>query len=552
VKIGLAQYDPTIGAFKHNVAQLVRFAGKARDEGCELVIFPELAVCGYPPRDLLEREEFIQDNRKAMDRLMSGVKGIAVLCGCVSPNTKRAGKPIYNTAILFEEGKVLANVHKRLLPSYDIFDETRYFEPGTESTPVYFKGLSLGITICEDIWNDSDIFPEHNYHVDPVAELAEKGTDVFITINSSPFDIEKTAFRYHILEHLATKYRRPFFYVNAVGGQDCLIFDGNSMAVDHAGKIMAQAKDFSEDLVTGDTDTLQGEKHMVSASKEEAAVKALKLGLKDYATRCGFSKVVLGLSGGIDSSVTAAVAALALGPENVLGVIMPSPYTLEASIEDAEALARNLEIETITIPISGIFDSYLKTLEPVFSGKDRNVTEENIQARIRGNLLMAISNKFGHLVLSTGNKSELAVGYCTLYGDLSGGFALVSDLPKTMVYKVAGYLNSEREIIPGRVLAKAPSAELRPGQKDQDDLPPYEILDVILEKYLEQNTPPDRIIAEGFNPETVYRIVQMVDRSEYKRHQSPIGPRVTGRAFGYGRRYPVVHGYMRRTINVGS
>ena len=552
MKIGLAQYDPTIGAFKHNVAQLVRFAGKARDEGCELVIFPELAVCGYPPRDLLEREEFIQDNLKAMDRLMSGVKGIAVLCGCVSPNTKRAGKPIYNTAILFEEGKVLANVHKRLLPSYDIFDETRYFEPGTESTPVYFKGLSLGITICEDIWNDSDIFPEHNYHVDPVAELAEKGTDVFITINSSPFDIEKTAFRYHILEHLATKYRRPFFYVNAVGGQDCLIFDGNSMAVDHAGKIMAQAKDFSEDLVTGDTDTLQGEKHMVSASKEEAAVKALKLGLKDYATRCGFSKVVLGLSGGIDSSVTAAVAALALGPENVLGVIMPSPYTLEASIEDAEALARNLEIETITIPISGIFDSYLKTLEPVFSGKDRNVTEENIQARIRGNLLMAISNKFGHLVLSTGNKSELAVGYCTLYGDLSGGFALVSDLPKTMVYKVAGYLNSEREIIPGRVLAKAPSAELRPGQKDQDDLPPYEILDVILEKYLEQNTPPDRIIAEGFNPETVYRIVQMVDRSEYKRHQSPIGPRVTGRAFGYGRRYPVVHGYMRRTINVGS
>ncbi|MDL1959094.1 MAG: NAD+ synthase, partial [Deltaproteobacteria bacterium] len=439
----------------------------------------------------------------------------------------------------------------RLLPSYDIFDETRYFEPGTGSVPVSFKGLSLGITICEDIWNDSDLFPEHNYPVNPVAELAEKGTDVFITINSSPFDIKKAAFRYNILRHLATKYRRPFFYINAVGGQDCLIFDGSSMAVDHAGKIMAQAKDFSEDLVTCDTDTLQGEKHMVSASKEETVVKALELGLKDYTIRCGFSKVVLGLSGGIDSSVTAAVAAKAIGPENVLGVIMPSPYTSEASIEDAEALARNLEIQTITIPISDIFDSYLKTLEPVFSGKDRDVTEENIQARIRGNLLMAISNKFGHLVLSTGNKSELAVGYCTLYGDLSGGFALILDLPKTMVYEVAGYLNSEGEIIPKRVLTKAPSAELRPGQKDQDDLPPYEILDLILERYLEQNTPPDRIIAEGFNQETVYRIVQMVDRSEYKRHQAPMGPRVTSRAFGYGRRYPVCHGYGKQ-LEIGN
>ena len=551
MKIGLAQYDPTIGAFRHNVAQLVRLAGKARDGGCELVIFPELAVCGYPPRDLLEREEFIQDNLQAMDWLMSEVKGIAVLCGCISPNTKRAGKPIHNTAVLFEEGNVLAKVHKRLLPSYDIFDETRYFEPGTESTPVNFKGLSLGITICEDIWNDSDLFPEHSYPVNPVAELAEKGTDVFITINSSPFDIEKTAFRYHILRHLAIKYRRPFFYINAVGGQDCLIFDGNSMAVDHAGNIMARAKDFSEDLVTCDTKALQGEVHIVSGSKEEAVVKALKLGLKDYATRCGFSKVVLGLSGGIDSSVAAAVAAQALGPENVLGVIMPSPYTSEASIEDAEALARNLGIRTITIPISGIFDSYLGTLEPVFSGRGRNTTEENIQARIRGNLLMAISNKFGHLVLSTGNKSELAVGYCTLYGDLSGGFALVSDLPKTMVYKVAGYLNSEGEIIPKRVLTKAPSAELRPGQKDQDDLPPYEILDAILEKYLEHNTSPDRIITEGFDPETVHGIVQMVDRSEYKRHQSPIGPRVTGRAFGYGRRYPVCHGYGRQ-VEIGN
>ncbi|MFO8241020.1 MAG: NAD+ synthase [Dissulfuribacterales bacterium] len=551
VKIGLAQYNPTVGAFQNNVVQMAGLALKAREKGCELVIFPELAISGYPPLDLLERREFIQENLRATDRLMSEVKGIAVLYGCVSLNTKGGGKPIYNTAVLFEDGKVLARVHKRLLPSYDIFDEARYFEPGTECEPVNLKGLSLGITICEDIWNDSDVFSERHYSVNPVAELAEKGADVFITINSSPFDVEKAASRYRILSRLAAKYHSLFLYINAVGGQDCLIFDGGSMAVDLTGKIIAQTKDFAEDLVTVDTDTGQGEKHKVSSSREEAVVKALRLGLKDYTGRCGFSKVILGLSGGIDSSVTAVVAAQAIGPANVLGVIMPSPYTSEASIEDAEALARKLGIQTIVIPISGIFDSYLKTLEPFFKGKGRDVTEENIQARIRGNLLMAISNKFGHLVLSTGNKSELAVGYCTLYGDLSGGFALISDLPKTMVYKVAVYLNSEKEIIPGRVLTKAPSAELRPGQKDQDYLPPYDIMDAILEKYLEQNTPPDRIIAEGFHSNTVYRIIQMVDRSEYKRQQVPMGPRVTTRAFGYGRRYPVCHGYRRQAENTG-
>lgn len=551
MKIGLAQYNPTVGAFQNNVVQMAGLALKAREKGCELVIFPELAISGYPPLDLLERREFIQENLRATDRLMSEVKGIAVLFGCVSLNTKGGGKPIYNTAVLFEDGKVLARVHKRLLPSYDIFDEARYFEPGTECEPVNLKGLSLGITICEDIWNDSDVFSERHYSVNPVAELAEKGADVFITINSSPFDVEKAASRYRILSRLAGKYHSLFLYINAVGGQDCLIFDGGSMAVDLTGKIIAQTKDFAEDLVTVDTDTGQGEKHKVSSSREEAVVKALRLGLKDYTGRCGFSKVILGLSGGIDSSVTAVIAAQAIGPANVLGVIMPSPYTSEASIEDAEALARKLGIQTIVIPISGIFDSYLKTLEPFFKGKGRDVTEENIQARIRGNLLMAISNKFGHLVLSTGNKSELAVGYCTLYGDLSGGFALISDLPKTMVYKVAVYLNSEKEIIPGRVLTKAPSAELRPGQKDQDYLPPYDIMDSILEKYLEQNTPPDRIIAEGFHSNTVYRIIQMVDRSEYKRQQIPMGPRVTTRAFGYGRRYPVCHGYRRQAENTG-
>jgi NAD+ synthetase len=545
MKIGLAQYDPIIGDFEYNLDQMVRLAKKAKTKGCELVIFPELAVCGYPPRDLLEREEFIKDNLQAIGCLMSRIKEIAVLCGCISPNTKSSGKPLHNTAILFDKDIVLAKVYKRLLPSYDIFDEARYFEPGAESIPVIFKGLSLGITICEDIWNDSDLFSEHKYSVNPVAELAEKGTDVFITINSSPFDIKKVSFRRHMLRHLASKYNRCFFYVNAVGGQDCLIFDGNSMAVDYFGKIMAEAQDFAEDLVTCDTDTLRGEKHLISGSKEETIVKALKLGLKDYATKCGFSTATLGLSGGIDSSVTAVIAVQTLGPENVLGVIMPSIFTSEASIEDATALAHNLKIKTITIPISGIFDSYLQTLKPVFSGKGWDTTEENIQARIRGNLLMAISNKFGNLVLSTGNKSELAVGYCTLYGDLSGGYGLVSDLPKTMVYKVARYLNSKQEIIPERVLTKAPSAELRPGQKDQDDLPPYEILDAIVERYLEYNTSPENMIAEGFDRESVYKIIRMVDRSEYKRHQVPLGPRITSRAFGFGRRYPIVHGYRK-------
>jgi len=545
MKIALAQINPTIGDFRHNLDRMVSFSQRALETGCDLVVFPELAICGYPPLDLLERREFIEDNLEAMDRLISRVKGIAVLCGCVSRNMNGVGKPIHNTAILFEDGKILAKIYKRLLPSYDIFDETRYFEPGVESVPVPFKGLLLGITICEDIWNDGGLLAEHSYSVNPVAELAKQGADVFITINASPFDTEKARHRYHILRHHATKYHRPFLYGNAVGGQDCVIFDGGSMAVDPAGRLVAQGRDFAEDLVTIDTDTMQGEMHPVSASREEVVVKALKMGLKDYASRCGLNKVVLGLSGGVDSSLTAVIAAQSLGTENVLGVLMPSVYTSRQSIDDAETLVRNLGIEAVTLPISNIFDAYLENLKGVFSGKETDVTEENIQARIRGNLLMAISNKFGYLVLSTGNKTELAVGYCTLYGDLSGGFALISDLPKTMVYEVARYLNTEREIIPEQVLTKPPSAELRPGQKDQDDLPPYDLLDSILRRYLEQNIAPEQIIEGGFDPEIVYRTVHMVDRSEYKRHQAPLGPRVTSRAFGYGRRYPIAHGYKK-------
>ncbi len=544
MKIGLAQFDPLIGDFGHNVGRMGALARDARRRGCDLVVFPELAVCGYPPRDLLERQEFIEDTLGALDELVARISGITVLCGCVTRNEGPFGKPLHNSAILFRNGKILGKVHKRLLPSYDVFDESRYFEPGPASMPLVVKGMRLGVTICEDIWND-DFQPgvRRIYGVNPVAELVQQGVDAFVTISASPFTLQKQQIRFAILDGLAKKYARPFVYVNAVGGQDALVFDGASLAVGKGGAVISQAADFREDLVVADLAAGTGEHHRISSSDEERIVKALCLVLKDYTGRCGLKKVTLGLSGGIDSSVTAVLAARAMGKQNVLGVIMPSPYTSRESIEDAEVLAGNLGIDTVTLPISRIFKSYLDTLGPLFKGTEPGVAEENIQARIRGNLLMAISNKFGYMVISTGNKSELAVGYCTLYGDMSGGYALISDLPKLLVYKVARYLNSKVEIIPERVFSKPPSAELRPGQRDEDDLPPYDLLDPILELYLEENLSPDQIIAAGFGRDVVLKVVSMVERNEYKRRQAPIGPKVTSKAFGCGRRYPIAHGY---------
>ncbi len=549
MKIAIAQFDSAIGSFDANIDKMVHFASDAADRGCRLVVFPELAVCGYPPKDFLEHREFVEGNLKALERLIESVKGIAVLCGYVEPNKHETGKPNYNTAILFENGSILAKVYKRLLPAYDIFDETRYFEPGDDFTPVEFHGKRLGIAICEDIWNDNEFMSRSPYEIDPVRELANNGTDIFITISASPFDMGKIELRYRMLKHLSSKYNRPFLYANVVGGQDSIVFDGHSLAYDQNGTLMARAKAFEEDLIVIDLDAGKGDIHPVPQSREETLVNALVLALKDYMARCGFRSVVLGLSGGIDSSVTAAIAVRALGAENVLGVIMPSPYTSAESIEDAEALARNLGIQTLTIPITDVFHSYLKTLEPVFSGLGPDVTEENLQARIRGNILMALSNKFGHMVLSTGNKSELAVGYCTLYGDLTGGYALLSDVFKTEVYSVARFLNKTNKtgiLIPERVLEKAPSAELRPGQRDQDDLPPYDILDQILEGYLEGRMAPYRFVKRGFDRDVVAKVIQMVDRNEYKRLQAPIGPKVTTKAFGYGRRYPVAHGFRHK------
>ncbi|MGB9712132.1 MAG: NAD+ synthase [Dissulfurimicrobium sp.] len=543
MKIALAQINPTIGAFKKNAALITSMAKTARDSGCDLIVFPELSICGYPPRDLLEQPSFIKDCVDTLASLISNIKGIGVLIGTVTPNKSCQGKPVFNTAILFENGQIIGMINKRLLPSYDVFDETRYFEPGLSSTPILYKGTRLGIAICEDIWNDTTIFPGHIYKVDPVAELAEKGAEIFISISASPFEIGKDSFRYRLLRHLASTYKRSFIYVNTVGGQDSIVFDGASQVITPDGRIVCKASDFSEDMVIFDTDRLYGDIHDTSKSVEEAVVKALELALKDYMERCGFKKAVLGLSGGIDSSLTAVLAARTLGSENVLGVLMPSPFTSRESIEDAIELTRNIGIETTTVPITNIFETYLKTLRPIFSDRPFDTAEENLQARIRGAILMAISNKFGHMVLATGNKTELAVGYCTLYGDLTGGYALISDISKTFVYKLARYINSIKKVIPERIFTKPPSAELRPGQRDQDELPPYNILDAILELYIEKNATPSEITANGFDADVVRKIIGMVTRSEYKRQQAPPGPKVTTKAFGYGRRLPLANGY---------
>ncbi len=556
MKIAVAQINPTIGDYHGNVSIIARLAGAARSEGCGLVIFPEMALCGYPPRDLLERSDFVAACQQAERRVMSEIKDIGVLLGTITPVAEsRCGASLYNSALLFLNGIEVARAHKRLLPVYDVFDETRYFRPGGRSKPVDFMGIRMGITICEDIWSGTDgcgNWPE--YAENPVKELADSEADLMINISASPYTIGKADARLCILKGHATKYGLPFIYCNAVGGQDSLIFDGASVVVDRAGDVVSRARAFSEDLLVIDVDTsalpatppiiVSGTMHQWPSSHEEGVVKALELGLRDYTARCGIKSVTLGLSGGVDSAVTAVLACRALGRENVLGVIMPSPYTSKESVEDARAVAENLGIDCITVPIEELFSQYLSTLEPVFSGLEQDVTEENIQARIRGNILMAISNKLGHMVLSTGNKSELAVGYCTLYGDMSGGYALISDLPKTLVYRVAEWLNRERETIPHRVITKPPSAELRPNQTDQDDLPPYHILDPILELYLEQAMAAGEIVAKGFDRDTVLKITAMVDRNEYKRQQAPPGPKVTSKAFGIGRRYPIAHRFI--------
>ena len=551
MKIALIQYNPRIGDFAANIASITGWLEKAKAVGCQLAVLPELAISGYPPQDLLERPAFLDDHDRAFARLMAKTRdiGIGVICGLVIRNPTPMGKPLHNSAVLFADGKVLFTTHKQLLPTYDVFDEARYFEPGSGSGTIRYMGLHLGVTICEDIWNDKSLFPRPLYATDPVdAMLARADTPVDLLINlaASPFNLGKGAVRQKIFANLCQRHHLPFIYVNQVGGQDSLIFDGDSVALDPSGAVAARAARFAEDLVVIDTDTWQGEIHGAPGDAEQETgevCEALVLGTRDYVSKCGFSKAVIGLSGGVDSALTAAIAARALGPENVLGLALPSPYSSRESLEDAEQLAKNLGIDFTILPITTLFETFLSTLAPIFAGAAQDVTEQNIQARIRGNLLMAIANKQRRLLLSTGNKSENAVGYCTLYGDMSGGLAVISDVPKQLVYALCRHLNQSREIIPWRTIDKPPSAELAPNQRDEDDLPPYPVLDSILAAYLEEHRSINAIVEMGFARAVVEDVVRRIRVNEYKRKQAPLGLKVTTKAFGQGRRYPTAEGY---------
>lgn len=546
MKLAIAQINPIIGDFKHNFDKIQHFVDQAIKLQCDLVVFSELVITGYPPRDLLERRDFIDANLACLERLLTSIRGIGVICGFVDKNPVGKGKPLYNTAILFEDGNIIHKVHKRLLPTYDIFDERRYFEPGGESLPCSYKGHRIGVTICEDAWNDEGIFQKRIYTHDPVAQTVQAGADLVINISASPYYLGHDTFRQNMFAFMAQKYRIPFIFANQVGGNDSILFDGSSSVFDKNGKVIARASDFTEDVVVFDSKTLQAGKdriHNVSQSDTESILKALVMGTHNYVTKCGFSKVVIGLSGGIDSALTACIAVRALGPENVSVVFMPSPYTSKENFEDTQKLAANLGVVLTTIPIETMFKEFLRFLSPGFKDTEPDITEQNIQARIRGIILMALSNKHGALVLSTGNKSELAVGYCTLYGDMTGGLAVISDIPKTMVYDLAHFINWEKELIPSRIITKAPSAELKPDQIDQDDLPPYDILDAILKGYIEEIKGIEALVQMGFDKRVVEDVISRVDRNEYKRHQAAPGLKVTSKAFGYGRRYPLAQRY---------
>jgi len=544
MRIALAQINPTIGDFSSNTEKIMAAAQKAIDLSCDLIVFSELVVSGYPPRDLLERENFVEDNLSCLHELIGSIKGIGVVCGFADKNPTEEGNALYNSAVLFENGNTLHKAHKRLLPTYDVFDERRYFEPGRQSSSFPYKGCRIGLTVCEDIWIVNELFPRRLYPVNPVEDLIKQGADLIINVSASPYYVGKRELKWDMLSGIARKHGVPLVYVNQVGGNDSVLFDGLSIALDAKGSIAARARDFEEDLVTFDTHTQRGEIHPISQPDTESVLNALVMGTRDYVRKCGFSKAVVGLSGGIDSVVTACIAVRALGKENVIVLFMPSQYTSRENFEDTETLARNLGTKLYRIPINEIFEGFLKELAPLFTNVATEVTGQNIQARTRGTILMALSNKLGHLLLSTGNKSELAVGYCTLYGDMNGGLAVISDVPKTMVYEIARFINKEKEVIPERIIHKPPSAELKPDQKDQDDLPPYEILDGILKAYIEENKGAEEIIDMGYDPSVVRDVIGRIHRNEYKRNQAPPGLKVTTKSFGYGRRFPIAQGYL--------
>jgi NAD+ synthase (glutamine-hydrolysing) len=546
MRITLCQKNPIMGDVAGNTRIILDTVASVKDTAPDLVVFSELFLQGYPPRDLLEHSWFIDQGLQAMQRLCSESKkfpGIGILFGTAVPNEHVRGKGLSNSAVLISDGKILFRQDKSLLPSYDVFDETRYFDPAQAIFICNFKGEKIGITICEDAWNHADMWPRPLYDFDPVEALAQDGATILVNISGSPFHLSKEKLRYEIVAGHAQKFKVPFVFVNQVGGNDELVFDGNSMVIDGTGQLRAHIPGFQEGTVTVDTAKFGMAIPVPEFDTVAHVYDALVLGLKDYYRKCGFSKALVGLSGGIDSAVTAALAAAALGPANVHGVTMPSRYSSEGSIEDSRALAKNLGMSFKVIQIEPVFKTFLETMKEPFAGKEQDITEENMQARVRGNILMALSNKFGCLLLSTGNKSELAVGYCTLYGDMDGGLSVISDLPKTMVYKVAEYINRDKEIIPKKSISKAPSAELRPNQKDQDTLPPYDVLDQILAMFIEEGRSRSEIVRAGFNERTVDWVLRAFKNSEYKRRQAAPGLKVTPKAFGCGRRFPIAAKY---------
>lgn len=542
MNIGIAQINAVIGDFPGNVKRILAAYRECLEDGADLVITPELSLVGYPPRDLVFKSQFVPKCLQALDYLTGEIGKVPLLVGYVDHHHGLPGKPFRNAAAWLENGEIQHRIWKTLLPTYDVFDERRYFEPGDACTPIFWSGHRIGVTICEDIWTE-DYLQRPLYNRDPVAELVERGVDVILNLSASPFHLGKPLQRRAMIREIARTAKVPVVYCNSIGANDQLVFDGHSLVANRDGVIVTQLSGFTESCRVANIFESTDEEILKTGDSEQL-YNSLVLGVRDYVTKCGFSTICLGLSGGIDSALTAAIAADALGPENVRGLTMPSPYSSRGSVDDSFALAKNLGIRCDEVPIRDAFAAVKATLQPIFEGKAEDVTEENMQSRLRGLMLMALSNKENHLLLTTGNKSELAVGYCTIYGDMCGGLAVISDLPKVRVYEVSRWINRNREIIPWNTIDKPPSAELRPDQKDQDTLPPYEILDGILELYVEQQLSVDEIITHGYDEATVRWVQRRVDLNEWKRHQAAPGLRVTSKAFGIGRRMPIVQRFI--------
>ena len=546
MKIALAQINPTVGDFSGNLRKILDYSAQAAEREADLVMFPELSVCGYWPADLLEKPSFIARAEESVQEIAaaSARLDIAILCGTVQASPAGDAKQLSNTAVIVKNGKVIFRQQKMLLPFYDVFDEQRYFEPAARQSLFSFETPGnvehVALTICEDAWNDKAFWESRRYAVDPVDELVRAGGSIILNISASPYWRGKRRTREAMLSALARRHRVPVLMVNQVGGNDSLVFDGTSLAINSEGEIIGQGRSFDEDLIVVDTASMHGEVHSTYEGLDAGAYNALVLGTRDYLRKCGFSKAIVGLSGGIDSALVTAIAVDAVGRENVCAVGMPSPYSSAGSIHDSEELAANLGVRFEIVKIGQIFADYTATLEPLFAGREPDITEENLQSRIRGALLMALSNKTGSLVLTTGNKSEMATGYCTLYGDMVGALAVIGDVVKTNVYRLAQYVNRNGEVIPQNIIDKPPSAELRPGQVDTDSLPPYEVLDPIIEAYVERYETPESIAQEkGIDPALVQHVVKLIERSEYKRQQAAPVLKVTPKSFGMGRRFPI-------------